>query len=408
MKLALRLCALWLAAMAPVAEAMPTQALGATDQGRQILVMLRMPPEHYRPGSAYSGSYGSAVAQGARQRMAERIAKRHGLTLVQNWPMPLLGVDCFVMILPADVSPEAAIAQLSRDKGVAWSQPLQLYHAQAATTGDPLMAAQPAAAQWHLAELHRVATGRGVSVAVIDSRIDTKHPDLDGQVVLTQDFVGGRGTAPELHGTAVAGVIAAREGNGAGIAGVAPRARLMGLRACWQQTSATTLCDTLSLAKALHFAIDRRARVINLSLSGPRDLLLGRLVEAGLARGEAVVAAFDSAAPGGGFPASQPGVIAVAKEGTAGLPARLYLAPGRDIPTTAPGGGWTLVDGTSYAAAHVSGLLALMNERRAAGSSALIRTRGGSLDACASLATASHSCSCECGSGHRLATDDRR
>jgi len=408
MKLALRLCALWLAAMAPVAVAMPTQALGATDQGRQILVMLRMPPEHYRPGSAYSGSYGSAVAQSTRQRMAERIAKRHGLTLVQNWPMPLLGVDCFVMILPADVSPEAAIAQLSRDKGVAWSQPLQLYHAQAATTGDPLMAAQPAAAQWHLAELHRVATGRGVSIAVIDSRIDTKHPDLNGQVVLTQDFVGGRGTAPELHGTAVAGVIAAREGNGAGIAGVAPRARLMGLRACWQQTSATTLCDTLSLAKALHFAIDRRARVINLSLSGPHDLLLGRLVEAGLARGEAVVAAFDSAAPGGGFPASQPGVIAVANDGTAGLPARIYLAPGRDIPTTAPGGGWTLVDGTSYAAAHVSGLLALMNERGAAGPGALIRTRGGSLDACASLATASHSCSCECGSGRRLATDDRR
>jgi len=297
---------------------------------------------------------------------------------------------------------------LSRDKGVAWSQPLQLYHAQAATTGDPLVAAQPAAAQWHLAELHRVATGRGVSIAVIDSRIDTKHPDLNGQVVLTQDFVGGRGTAPELHGTAVAGVIAAREGNGAGIAGVAPRARLMGLRACWQQTSATTLCDTLSLAKALHFAIDRRARVINLSLSGPHDLLLGRLVEAGLARGEAVVAAFDSAAPGGGFPASQPGVIAVANDGTAGLPARIYLAPGRDIPTTAPGGGWTLVDGTSYAAAHVSGLLALMNERGAAGPGALIRTRGGSLDACASLATASHSCSCECGSGRRLATDDRR
>jgi hypothetical protein len=408
MKLALRLCALWLAAMAPVAAAVPSQARHATDQGRQILVMLRMPPEHYRPGSTYSGSYGSAVAQGARQRLAERIAKRHGLTLVQNWPMPLLGVDCFVMILPADIPPEAAIAQLSRDKGVAWSQPLQLYHAQAATTGDPLMAAQPAAAQWHLAELHRVATGRGVSVAVIDSRIDTKHPDLNGQVVLTQDFVGGRGTAPELHGTAVAGVIAAREGNGAGIAGVAPRARLIGLRACWQQTAATTLCDTLSLAKALHFAIDRRARVINLSLSGPRDLLLGRLVEAGLARGEAVVAAFDSAAPGGGFPASQPGVIAVANDGTAGLPARLYLAPGRDIPTTAPGGGWTLVDGTSYAAAHVSGLLALMNERRAAGSGALIRTRGGSLDACASLATASHSCSCECGSGRRLAADERR
>ena len=407
MILGMRLHALWLAAAALLAVCAPAKAEGPTDQTRQVLVMLRMPPEHYRPGSAYTGSYGSAVTQGARHRMAERIAKRHGFSLAENWPMPLLGIDCFVMTLPAGVTPATASEQLSHDAGVAWSQPMQIYRAQSAAAGDPLMAAQPAAAQWHLAELHRIATGRGVSVAVIDSRIDAKHPDLNGQVTSVQDFVVGRGTAPEQHGTAVAGVIAARAGNGVGIAGVAPGARLMGLRACWQQATAT-LCDTLSLAKALHYAIDHRARVINLSLSGPRDLLLSRLVDAGLARGESVVAAFDPSVSGGGFPASQPGVIAVANDGMAGVPARVYLAPGQDIPTTAPGGGWTLVDGTSYAAAHVSGLLALMNERRSAGMSALIRARGGSLDACASLTTASHSCSCDCGSGRRLAADDRR
>jgi len=407
MILGMRLHALWLAAAALLAVCAPAKAEGPTDQSRQVLVMLRMPPEHYRPGSAYTGSYGSAVTQGARHRMAERIAKRHGFSLAENWPMPLLGIDCFVMTLPAGVTPATASEQLSHDAGVAWSQPMQIYRAQSAAAGDPLMAAQPAAAQWHLAELHRIATGRGVSVAVIDSRIDARHPDLNGQVISVQDFVVGRGTAPEQHGTAVAGVIAARAGNGVGIAGVAPGARLMGLRACWQQATAT-LCDTLSLAKALHYAIDHRARVINLSLSGPRDLLLSRLVDAGLARGESVVAAFDPSVSGGGFPASQPGVIAVANDGMAGVPARVYLAPGQDIPTTAPGGGWTLVDGTSYAAAHVSGLLALMNERRSAGTSALIRARGGSLDACASLTTASHSCSCDCGSGRRLAADDRR
>jgi len=205
---------------------------------------------------------------------------------------------------------------------------------------------------------------------------------------------------------AVAGVIAARAGNGVGIAGVAPGARLMGLRACWQQATAT-VCDTLSLAKALHYAIDHRARVINLSLSGPRDLLLSRLVDAGLARGESVVAAFDPSVAGGGFPASQPGVIAVATDSMAGIPARVYLAPGQDIPTTAPGGGWTLVDGTSYAAAQVSGLLALMNERHAAGANALVRARGGSLDACASLTMATHSCSCDCGGASRLVAADR-
>jgi subtilisin family serine protease len=202
-------------------------------------------------------------------------------------------------------------------------------------------------------------------------------------------------------------VIAARADNGVGIAGIAPAARLMGLRACWQQAAAT-LCDTLSLAKALHFAIDHRARVINMSLSGPRDQLLTRLVETGLARGQTVVAAFDPATSDGGFPASQPGVVAVGSEGMPNLPGRVYLAPGRDIPTAAPGGGWTLVDGTSYAAAHVSGLLALMNERQTTRAAALVRGHGGSLDACASLALATHLCSCDCADGRLRAANDRR
>jgi subtilisin family serine protease len=148
--------------------------------------------------------------------------------------------------------------------------------------------------------------------------------------------------------------------------------------------------------------------VINMSLSGPRDMLLGRLVDIGLSRGQKVVAAFDPTAPDGGFPASQPGVIAVANNYSAGLPQRVVLAPGRDIPTAAPGGGWTLVDGTSYAAAHVSGLLALMNERQPAGANALVRSRGGSLDACASLTAATHICSCDCADARRAATDERR
>ena len=404
MRLLRLLLALWLAVLG---AAVPALAADETDTSRQILVMLKMPPDHYRPGAAYSGSYGAASTQGARNRIAAKIAQRHGFTLVNNWPMPMLGIDCFVMRLPDGLSPEAAAAQVSHDSDVAWSQPLQLYHTQASTPGgDPLALAEPATVQWHLANLHRVATGRGVSVAVIDSRIDSAHPDLGGQVSLNQDFVGSHGTAPEQHGTAVAGVIAAREGYG-GIVGIAPRAKLMGLRACWQQSASATVCDTLSLAKALQFAIDHRARVINMSLSGPRDMLLGRLVDIGLARGQKVVAAFDPAAPDGGFPASQPGVIAVANLNEAGMPSRVYLAPGHDIPTTAPGGGWTLVDGTSYAAAHVSGLLALMNERQPAGANALVRVRGGSLDACASLTAATHNCSCDCAETRRAAADDR-
>jgi subtilisin family serine protease len=260
------------------------------------------------------------------------------------------------------------------------------------------------AREWRLADLHQIATGRRVKVAVIDSRVEKTHPDLAGQVEVSEDFVPQRPGAPggERHGTGVAGIIAARADNQAGIVGVAPRARLMALRACWQASAAAqaeTACDTLSLARALDFAITHDAQVINLSLSGPADTLLGRLIDIAVGRGATVVAAFDPDLPGGGFPASHRGVVAVAEETRAQASPTLYHAPGRDIPTTQPGARWFLVNGSSYAAAHVSGLFALMREKRPAraGGLVLVASRpGGRIDACASLLRTAPPCACAC------------
>ena len=127
-----------------------------------------------------------------------------------------------------------------------------------ASHNDPLYAAEPAAAQWHLADLHRIATGRGVKVAVIDSGIEVRHPDLAGQILMSRNFVAGRSAAAEQHGTGVAGIIAAKADNGIGIAGVAPGARLLGLRACWQ-TPGATVCDTLE-SRQSHLLCRRSAR----------------------------------------------------------------------------------------------------------------------------------------------------
>ena len=168
---------------------------------------------------------------------------------------------------------------------------------------------------------------------------------------------------PETHGTEVAGLIAARADNALGIAGVAPQARLLALRACWQDDrNGRARCNSFTLAKALQFAIDQRAQVINLSLGGPRDVLLGRLVDVALARGASVVAAVDPRAPDAGFPASLPGVIAVAGDPSRALPIRAFLAPADALPTTTVDGGWGLVNGTSFAAAQVSGLIALLRD----------------------------------------------
>lgn len=365
-------------------------ACAAGDAARQVLVLLHLPAAHFRPDSAYSGAYGDSSGRAARRRVASELARVHGLMLIDDWPMPLLGVDCYVMAVPPDRAPEQAAQALGRDARVEWAQPMSVYRAQAEAAGhdDPLYHVQPAANAWRLMELHSLTTGRGVRVAVVDSGVETSHPDLMGQVADTENFVDGRPYAAERHGTAVAGIIVARADNRLGIAGVAPRARLMALRACWQEASDATLCTSLSLARALHFAITHQASVINLSLSGPQDRLLGRLLDAAIGQGIVVVTAVDPTLADGGFPASHAGVAAVAAE--ASPAAGVLTAPGRDVPTTALGGRWDMVSGSSYAAAHVSGLFALLRELgvpapASPATTALVTRAGGDIDTCATL-----------------------
>lgn len=386
-------------ALAAPAEPAPSVAAEST---RKVLVMLRLPPAHYRGGSDYSDAYGDEMGRSARRRIGAQLARAEGLKLETDWAMPLLGVDCLVMAIPDGRSEAEVAARIARDKRVAWAEPMKLFHAQSDAGPDPLLPTQPAAQAWRLLELHRIATGENVRVAVIDSGVDARHPDLAGQLRTHRDFVTGRPSPAERHGTAVAGVIAARAGNGVGIVGVAPRAKLLGLRACWEPPAPArgAVCDSLSLAKALEFAITQKPQVINLSWTGPPDILLGKLLDVALSRDITVVGAADDALARGGFPASHPGVIAVAQSQAGARASGAYVAPGRDVPTTQPGGRWALVSGNSYSAAHVSGLLALAHQRsRRPGSSLLVVRTGRTIDACATLRQTDPSCRGCCASG---------
>jgi subtilisin family serine protease len=106
-----------------------------------------------------------------------------------------------------------------------------------------------------------------------------------------------------------------------------------------------------------------------------------------------VVAAVDQAHPDASFPSSIDGVLPVADERLSARAGSVYIAPGLDIPTTEPEGTWSLVNGSSYAAAHVSGLAALL--RQASGHQGLGRSARsamgshGLIDACAALARVS-------------------
>lgn len=388
----------------------------------QVLVMLHLPVPHYRPDAGYSGSYGDDSGQAARRRIAQELAKAHGLVLVNDWPMPALGIDCYVMEDPAHGSVAHLVEVLSQDKRIEWVQPMSNFHSLGSDQSsvpieqnDPLFRAQPSASLWHLNDLHKVTTGRNVLVAVIDSGVEDSHPDLRGQVAIKENFVDGNPYLAEQHGTAVAGIIAAIAGNGIGIEGIAPGARLMALRACWQAPASAAQCNSFTLGKAINYAITHDARIINLSLGGPPDRLLQRLLEVAMRKGIYVVAAVDPATPDGGFPAVLAGVMAVssleAKQD--GAPHGILFAPGRDIPTTSPGERWNFVSGSSYAAAHVSGLVALLSELRPAMSGAqmaeqLIRpgfepAGGGNVrgvDACATIDRITGNCSCLCNAAH--------
>lgn len=338
----------------------PSQAQARAD-GPELLVMFedKVPP-HFRPDGG-GGGYGAPDARARVLAQARTLATKHHLVVKGDWPMPSLGIYC-VLVHPTDDEPvEQLLKRLESEPGVAWAQTVQTFKVLAAQ--DPYYALQKGGPATHLDEMHALATGRDVTVAQIDTGVDLSHPDLTGRVAESANFVDGETWRAEAHGTAVAGIIAGARGNQVGIVGVAPDASLLALRACRESASGSAECSTFSLGKAMEFAFQRRARVINLSLTGPKDRLISALLDRFSRERIVVVAAVDRSRGDGGFPASHPGVVAAGSRPLPGMERRPLVAPGDDILTALPGGKWGYVTGDSFATAHVSGLAALFAQR---------------------------------------------
>jgi subtilisin family serine protease len=327
-------------------------------QDRQIIVTLASAPSDIR------------------EAMRGTLARSHGLREVGTFPLLSIGVQCVVFQIPDGRSIGDVIARLQRDPLVESVQANQVFGGLTRDHNDPYAPLQYGPREIRADLAHRWATGRGVQVAVVDTGADTSHPDLQARILRTATFVEGgeRTFTDDSHGTAVAGVIAAVADNGIGIFGVAPEAQIIVAKACWHRSRDTleAVCSSWTLAKALDFAITEGARILNLSLGGPPDALLGRLIGKALDRGAIVVAAVMDHGPlAPGFPASIESVIAVVPSDSRGLvkvPAGLVrsgllAAPGVDVLTTAPRGAYNFFSGSSLAAPHVSGIVALMLER---------------------------------------------
>jgi len=320
-------------------------------------------------GSRYDGGDGYRLGQSARQT-ARRVAAAYALREVASWPIRLLSMHCVVFEITDGRSAAEVLAALAKDSRVTLAQPLQEFHTLtgatppvAAPTGtaynDPLYDLQTNLATLAIARAHQRSQGANVRIALIDTAVDDRHPDLHGRIVRTHSFVSTRSSESLRHGTAMAGLIAAVANNRVGIVGIAPLAEVEVFEACWQVAPGNdaATCNTFTLARALAAALASGAPLVNLSLAGPADPLLAALVQVGLKRGITFVGA--AAGPDAPFPTGIPGVITAAGSEQP-LPPGALAAPAQHVLTLRPGGEYDFESGASVAAAEITAVIALL------------------------------------------------
>ena len=304
----------------------------------------------------------------ATPQQIDALQRRFRLTRIAQTPIGLTGTTFFRWHIPDRRSVAAVVRQLESDRLVASAQPNYQFTLQQApaenSEGD---AAQYELAKLHLPQAHALAKGGHVRVAVIDSAIDAGHPDLGGAIAESFNATGTP-LEPHPHGTAIAALIAAH----GKLVGAAPDASILAVRA-FDPKGGNAQGTTFAILKGLDWAVAQHARIINMSFAGPADPAMQRALLAAHKKGIVLIAAAGNAGPKSPplFPAADPEVIAVtatdAQDGLLAVANRgrhiAVAAPGADLLVAIPNGGYEVSSGTSYSAAEVSGIAALLIER---------------------------------------------
>jgi Subtilase family/Fervidolysin N-terminal prodomain len=306
---------------------------------------------------------------------ADALARQMGLNWIESYTSN--GVTMFRGRIPDGRSVSTVIRSLEAAGFIA--RPNYLYmtlqqrsapdaQQAAATSGTTGVEEQYALAKLRLPQAHALAKGEKILIAVIDSGVDTTHPELAGMVEDSFDALKSDEKA-HTHGTAVAGAIVAR----ARLIGAAPEARVLAARA-FSAKKASVEATTYSIRQSLDWAMERGARIINMSFTGPRDPSLEEKMGQARQKGIVLIAAAGNGGPSApkAYPAAYPNVIAVTATDAEdklfkGANRGGYIAvaaPGVDLLLPAPELGYQVTTGTSFSAAEVSGVVALMLERK--------------------------------------------
>jgi subtilisin family serine protease len=309
-------------------------------------------------------------ANASPQAIAQ-VARRFNLTQLESQRFNLIGSTFYRWRIRGRRSVPDLVNALGNQSIVVAVQPNYLFTLQEQTLpnaavvhGDP---AQYVLSKLEVQEAHQIATGKNVLLAVIDSAIDAGHPDLGGSIVKNFDALGGKAD-PQLHGTEMAGAIAAH----GKLLGIAPGVELLAARA-FDNTPGKARGTSFDIFKSLQWAADNGARVVNMSFAGPADPALHRMLTAAYEKDIVLIAAAgnDGADAAPAYPAADPDVIAVTATDADDKPFKManrgkyvaVAAPGVEILALAPDASYQMTTGTSVAAAHVSGIAALLLQR---------------------------------------------
>ena len=327
-------------------------------------------PQTVLNSRAIAGEIVAEIDGSLSDAQADELARRHRLERIGSQNFPLIGATIGLFRIVDRRTVETVGRELTAD-GVRSVQANFRYVLQdqkaALTEGDP---AQYALLKLRLPQAHTLAHGANVTIAIIDSGIDIRHPELANAIVGSFDALGSK-EGPHVHGTGIAGAIVSH----ARLMGSAPAARILAIRAFGVAPGGAESTSFVIL-KGLDYAAANGAQIVNMSFAGPKDALIERGIAATAAKGIVMVAAAGNAGPKSPplYPAANANVIAVSATDAQD---KLFTAsnrgghiavaaPGVDIFLPAPDEKYQMTSGTSFSAAYVSGLAALMLERNPA------------------------------------------